>query len=424
MLEVLCEDLASAMFGMLTPVEVATTRGCSRAMLARFDQSARAVWGAAASHILLTKVLAHIPTARAAAAFCAMYPSWQAAVLASEGAFMECALPQACSRGWLSKLQWIASNVRTVGIDLNKPLNAACKNGHLTIVQWLIRTYSIQRARLEKVRSGAFDVPRAYLGACERGHLQIVQWFVAHYELDSWIDRLIGVGGVVIASCSDRLEVVQWIFGHFYFGLTEHETALKHASKWGSLRVAQWAFDQATISDDVASELMLRACTHERLAMVRLIVDRCDLIPDGSRVCWFDDTKRRLTLSRIHRWFDAAMGTWRLEIVQWLVVRFQLGCVDLSPIIEFPQAPGLEFQQVPGLEGGRARVRIETQPSGAYIFRGEAGDYRTLTWLKNQFEPVVASDMEGLEEEVDSSDTMEEVDGARPKYRASLAGGI
>ncbi len=398
MLEALCENLASAMFGMLTPVEVATTRGCSRAMLARFDQSARAVWGAAASHIILAKVLAHIPTARAAAVFGAMYPRWNDAPTTSD--FLKCALFQACSRGWLDKLRWMASNVRTVGpvtsVDLHAPLKAACRGGHLTVVQWLVRTYDIRRNQLEQVRSGAFEVPRAYLEACNYGHLQTVQWFVEHYEFGSWIYRRIGVGGIVIASCSDRLEVVQWLFDRFnYFDLTEYETALKHASKWGSLRVAQWAFDQATISDDVASELMLRACTHGRLAMVRLIVDRCGLIPDGSQVCWFDDTKRRLTVRRIDHWFQTAIDAGHLEVVQWLIARFQSGCVDVSSVVEVVSAPEMG--------SGRTRVLVGIDTPIGHDFLVLAGDAQTLAWLKDRFE---SSELDAVYNGLD----MEEVD--------------
>ncbi len=325
MLDRLCLDLCGQIFALLGPVEVAATRGCSRALVARLPPAAR-VWAAVGRRAC--GLFSGLPTGEAAALFAAIYPS----VLRRPPAFFEAALRHACRRGWCGKARWLIANARirsatvwhTHDDDNLAPLEVACRDGQLEIVRLLVTEYKIPVEKIASRRPARGDNrrrSRLFQDACAHGHLETAQWLEAHFGMVYTKFHEVCDSALRLASVNGHLAIARWLVAHFPFESHSLRGVLTVMCERGPPEVVSWLIaENVGLEDGCAytkDTLMTKLCRRGGLAIVQQFADHHHMAEaDGSPSAW-------LAVACLARQYDVA---------EWLVVQFGAAVKDLHAI--------------------------------------------------------------------------------------------
>jgi hypothetical protein len=316
MLDRLCLDLCGQVFALLGPVEVAATRGCSRALVARLPPAARAWagWGRFAAP----------PRGVPAALFAAIYPS----VLRRPPAFFEAALRHACRRGWCGKARWLIANARirsatvwhTHDDDHLAPLETACRDGQLEVVRMLVTEYKIPVEKIASRRPTRGDNrrrSRLFQDACARGHLETAQWLESHFRMGYAKFHEVCDLALRLASVNGHLAIAQWLVAHFPFEIHALRRVLMGVCERGSSDIASWLVAESVGVDESrgysACDPMQTLCRRGDLAMVQQFADRYYPITEDGELL---------------RWLCIACAARHYDIAEWLISRFSVATKD------------------------------------------------------------------------------------------------
>jgi hypothetical protein len=214
-------DAQCVIFAYLTPLDVAAARSGSRQLHRALDwRGAPIVWERAALHVSIPRLLADVPTVRAAACFAEIYRS---KLQDETDEQLGCILAAACSRGWLEKAQWAVARYprciprpglwehqENVATSL---LHGACKGGHLPTAQWVAAIFNMRATLWADI----YACGAALHIACSEGHLAVAQWLVAHFAIDQeFLTKINTLSDLFfVAQANGHHAVHQWLTAHY-----------------------------------------------------------------------------------------------------------------------------------------------------------------------------------------------------------------
>ena len=245
------------------------------------------------------------------------------------------ALGEACAHQ-LEEAQWLAARFGVTADDSNlsatRAFFAACCGGHLSTMQWLVTHIS------GIGYCGALSV------ACSRGRLREAQWLADHFGLtkaDTILDRDTALG---LACEHGHIDVARWLVARF--GITtdvagsEGFTAFQLACRGCHLETAQWLAGRFAPTTADAARTLQAAGAEGRLDMIQWLVVRFGI----TLVAGVDGAYVKLA-------FDGACGRGHLSVAQWLAGHFSLTAA-------FAVAPGPRRESALGLACARGLQEV------------------------------------------------------------------